>query len=142
MNHTLTTWNPFRDLNELSNRLNSLSGNQARSAGNWAPSVDVHEDEDGYKIHADLPKVDKDHVTVTFSDHVLTVEGERKAEEKKDDTKVHLVERSYGKFVRSFRLPEDASGEAIKATFKDGVLTINVPKREETKPRSIEINVD
>ncbi|MCB1097850.1 MAG: Hsp20/alpha crystallin family protein [Verrucomicrobiales bacterium] len=149
MNQTLTTWNPFRDLTELSNRLNSLAGNQCGASGkgrcatgDWLPSVDIHEDENGYTIHADLPRVDKDNVTLTFSDRVLTVEGERKSEEKSEGSKVHLVERSYGRFVRSFRLPEDANGEAIKATFKEGVLTINVPKREETKPKSIAINVD
>jgi HSP20 family protein len=148
MNQTLTTWNPFRDLTELSNRLNSLAGNQCGTSskgrcgvGSWLPSVDIHEDEAGYTIHADLPRVDKDNVTLTFSDRVLTVEGERKAEEKSEGAKVHLIERSYGRFVRSFRLPEDANGEAIKATFKEGVLTIAVPKREETKPKSIEINV-
>ena len=148
MNQTLTTWNPFRDLTELSNRLNSLAGAQCgtsvkgrRGVGSWLPAVDIHEDESGYTIHADLPRVEKDNVTLTFSDRVLTVEGERKAEERSDTAKVHLVERSYGRFVRSFRLPEDANGEAIKATFKEGVLTVTVPKREETKPKSIEINV-
>ena len=146
MNQTLTTWNPFRDLNELSSRLNSLASQRrcgsANTEGAWAPAVDISEDDNGYSIHADLPKVDKDNVTVTFADRVLTIEGERISEEKSESAKVHLVERYSGRFVRSFRMPEDADGESIKASFKDGVLTVQIPKREETKPKSIEISVD
>ena len=141
MNNTLTHWNPFRELNELSSRLNASSCGAGRCSSGWAPSVDVKEDENGYTILADLPSVDKDNVTVTFTDHVLSIEGERKTAEKVEGTKVHILERSYGKFVRSFRLPDDANGEAIAATFKDGVLTVAVPKREETKPKSVEIKV-
>lgn len=138
--NTITTWNPFRELNELSNR---LLGTPASGDGcAWRPSVDISEDSAGYTIHADLPRVDKDHVKVTFADGVLSIEGERHSEEKSDETKVHLIERSYGRFVRSFRLPEDADGSGIAANFKDGVLTVAVPKREETKPKSIEINVN
>lgn len=145
MNHTLATWNPFRELNELSNRLSFLAGhgNHSRGvAGDWTPQVDIREDADGYCIHADLPRVDKDNVTVTFADRVLTIEGQRETEAKREGATMHLVERSCGRFVRSFRLPEDADGEAVKATFKEGVLTVFVPKREESKPKTIEIRVD
>ncbi|MGK0184623.1 MAG: HSP20 family protein [Verrucomicrobiales bacterium] len=144
MNQNLKTWNPFRDLDELSSRLvaSQRCGSSSSIQGSWTPAVDVRENENGYVVLADLPRVDKGNVTVTFSDRVLSIEGERKAEEKPEGTKVHLVERSYGSFTRSFRMPEDADGEAVKATFKDGVLTVQVPKREETKPKSIEITVD
>ena len=139
---TLTTWNPFRDLDRLNARLRHLTDTDETRASVWRPAVDVSEDEAGYKIVADLPRVDKDHVKLTFVDGVLTIEGERVEEEKSEGTTTHLVERSYGKFVRSFRLPEDASGEGIEANFRDGVLTVTVAKREESKPKSIEIKVD
>ena len=140
---TLTTWNPFRDLDHLNASLRSLSnGCGVRGESAWRPAVDVTEDASGYTIVADLPRVDKEHVNVTFVDSVLTIEGERSEVDKKEGTTVHVLERSYGKFVRSFRLPEDANGEAIEACFRDGVLTVTVPKREEAKPKTIEIKVD
>ena len=139
---TLTTWNPFRELDQFSARLQGLSDRCVPCGESvWRPAVDISEDDSGYKIVADLPRVDKNHVKLTFVDSVLTIEGERSTEEKSEGTKAHLVERVYGKFVRSFRLPEDANGEAIEANFRDGVLTVTVPKREETKPKSIEIKV-
>jgi HSP20 family protein len=140
---TLTTWNPFRELDQLNASLRSLSRNRGtRGESQWHPAVDVVEDESGYTLVVDLPRVDKEHVNLTFTDSVLVIEGERTAEEKKEGATTHLTERAYGKFVRSFRLPEDANGEAIEANFRDGVLTVTVPKKEESKPKSIEIKVD
>ncbi len=141
--NTLTVFNPFRDLDALTNRLfgNGLAERESDSRP-WSPRVDITEDEAAYKITADLPEVSKDAVKVTLEDGVLTLRGERKWEKKTENTKVHLVERSYGTFTRSFRLPKDASGETVSATYKDGVLTVVVPKREESKPRQVEVKID
>ena len=139
---TLSVYNPFREFESLANRLfqqNAVS--RTGESRPWVPQVDVTEDETAYTITTDLPDVPKDAVKVTVEDGVLTVRGERKWEKKTENTKVHLVERSYGSFTRSFRLPEDACGEKVSATFKEGVLKVVLPKREEAKPRQVEVQV-
>ncbi len=141
--NSVTVWNPFRELDVLTNRLfgNSLLNRESEGKP-WSPRVDITEDEQGYKIVADLPEVPKEAVKVTVEEGVLTVRGERKWEKKTENTKVHLIERSYGSFSRSFRLPEDANGEKVSASYKDGVLTVTLPKAEEKKPKQIEVQVD
>ncbi|MFN0130650.1 MAG: Hsp20/alpha crystallin family protein [Verrucomicrobiales bacterium] len=140
---TLTTYNPFREFDALTNRLFGQSAAPARGGESrpWLPQADVTEDETAYTITTDLPEVPKDAVKVTVEDGVLTIRGERKWEKKTDNTKVHLVERSYGSFTRSFRLPDDAAGDKVSASFKEGVLKVVLPKREETKPRQVEVQV-
>jgi HSP20 family protein len=139
---TLSVYNPFREFETLANRLLSQSqGSRTGESRPWLPSVDVTEDATAYSITADLPDVPKDAVKVTVEDGVLTIRGERKWEKKTENTKVHLVERSYGSFTRSFRLPDDAAGDKVSATFKDGVLKVSLPKREEAKPRQVEVQV-
>lgn len=140
--NTVSVWNPIRELDVLTNRLFG-HGLLHRDSDErpWSPRVDITENEAAYVIVADLPEVPKDAVKVTVEDGVLTVKGERKWEKKTDNTKVHLIERAYGTFTRSFRLPEDAAGDQVKAAFKDGVLTVTLPKREESKPRQIEVQV-
>ncbi|MGI8605175.1 MAG: Hsp20/alpha crystallin family protein [Verrucomicrobiales bacterium] len=140
----LTMWNPLREFDALTNR---LFGNDALLRGTasgrpWSPSVDITEDDEAYRIVADLPDVPKDAVKVTVENGVLSIRGERRWETKTDTTKTHLIERSYGSFSRSFRLPDDASGEVVSATFKDGVLTVELPKREEAKPKEIEVKIN
>ena len=139
---SVSIYNPFREFETLANRL--FTNSPAPSNGEsrpWIPQVDITEDETGYTITSDLPDVPKEAVKVTVEDGVLTVRGERKWEKKTDSTKVHLVERSYGSFTRSFRLPDDAAGDKVTATFKEGVLKVTLPKREELKPRQVEVQV-
>jgi HSP20 family protein len=81
-------------------------------------------------------------VKVTVEEGLLTIRGERKWEKKTEDTKFHLLERSYGSFTRSFRLPDDARGDGVSASFKDGTLTVNLPKREDAKPKQVEVKID
>ena len=139
---SLSVYNPFREFESLANRLFQHSpAPRSGESRPWLPPVDVTEDETAYTITTDLPDVPKEAVKVTVEDGVLTIRGERKWEKKTDNTKVHLVERSYGSFTRSFRLPEDASGDRVSATFKDGVLKVVLPKREEAKPRQVEVQV-
>lgn len=141
--NTLSVFNPLRELDVLTNRLLS-HGFSTRDAElrPWSPRVDITEDDTAYKITADLPEVPKDAVKVTVENGVITLRGERKWEKKTENTKVHLVERAYGTFSRSFRLPEDANSDGVTASYKDGVLTVIVAKREETKPKQVEVTID
>jgi HSP20 family protein len=145
---TVATWDPFREFHELSHRLNRAfhqaageGGQQALTGFDWVPSVNISETDKAYLVKADLPEVKKDEVKITHDAHVLMIEGERKREQRSDNEKVHRVEVSYGRFVRRFTLPEDADGERIEATFKDGVLAVTIPKVEVKKPQARQIPV-
>jgi len=105
----------------------------------WAPRVDIREEKDRYVADFELPGIEKNEVQVTLENGVLTVTGERKREEAHEDDKVYRSERFYGKFARSLRLPDDVDAEKVEAGFKNGVLRVAVPKKEESKARSIEI---
>lgn len=111
----------------------------AEEGRGWAPRVDIREEKDRYVADFELPGIEKSEVQVTMENNVLTVTGERRREETREDDKVHRCERCYGKFARSLRLPDDVDAEKIDAGFKNGVLRIAVPKKEETKARAIEI---
>ncbi len=146
----LIKWDPFKELEEVSNRLNRLFGrseNRAESnqsmltVADWSPSVDISETDDAYLIKGEIPGVKKEDVKVTVQDGMLTIQGERKMEKEEKNKKFHRVECSYGNFVRSFRMPDDADEEKVKAEFKDGMLNISLPKSEKTKKRSINVSV-
>jgi HSP20 family protein len=107
----------------------------------WAPSVDVSETDGEYQIKAEIPDVKKEDVKVTLEDGVLTIQGERKHEKEEKGRKYHRVERSYGSFARSFTLPDLVDEENVKAEFKDGVLSLQLPKSEKAKPKAIEVKV-
>ncbi len=109
------------------------------SLDTWAPSVDVHEEEGAFVFTADLPGVKKSAVDVTVEDNVLTVSGERHLETEVEENSFRRMERSFGKFSRRFSLPSDVDAANVAATFKDGVLTIQVPKSESAKPQKIKI---
>jgi len=153
MKSNLTKWDPFQELDNLRgltrllNPRNLVSGeDQGDSplvAGNWAPAVDIVEDDKEYVIKADLPEVNKKEVHVTFENGMLTISGERKFENEENDDKkkYHRVERSYGSYTRSFRLPETVDAEKVDAKFKDGVLSVHLPKKEDVKPKHIEVKV-
>lgn len=114
-------------------------GDQVQTAL-WSPRTDFSETDDHYVLRVDLPGLSKKDLDIELRDDTLTVSGERKsAHEEKNET-YHRVERSYGRFFRSFTLPQASDTEKVKATMKDGVLTVEVPKREESKPRRIEIS--
>jgi len=150
---TITRWDPVRELDEFQNRLATLFGRSTVPATNdapsewltraeWAPLVDIVEDEKGYLIKAELPEVEKGDVRVTLERGVLTLAGERKVEAEEKGKKYHRVERSYGSFVRSFSLPEDADPNQVSAEFKSGVLHVRVLKAEEAKPRQIDVKIN
>lgn len=150
---TLTRWEPIGDLstwnqqmdrwfNELMNRGARRFGDEDRIRGSWTPSVNVLEKKDSIEITADLPGLKAEDVEVTVEEGVLTIRGERSFEEAKDGETYHRIERSYGLFERTFSLPNSVDPTKIEARFKDGEMAIILPRREESKPRSVKIKVD
>ncbi|WP_417543533.1 Hsp20/alpha crystallin family protein [Marinobacter sp.] len=145
----LTRWNPINELEDLMGRYNrmfgvSRTGSEGKdlfSRSDWAPAVDIKETDNAFTIEAELPGMDKKDVKVTVRDGVLSIEGERKHEEKSDDKKVHRVERFYGSFMRRFTLPENVDDNSVKANFKDGLLTLTLQKAEPKEPKAIEVDV-
>ena len=143
-------WDPFRELEDMSDRLNRVfsrpalprtNGKETMIVADWVPSVDVSETDGEYRIKAEIPDVKKEDVRVTLEDGVLTIQGERKQEKEEKGKKYHRVEHSYGSFVRSITLPDLVDEEQVKAEFKDGVLNLQLPKSEKAKPKSIEVKV-
>lgn len=111
------------------------------TSGNW-PRVDIEERENAYTIKADLPGLDKKDVSVTIENGVLRIEGEKKHEYKQEKGKYYHLERSYGKFCRTFALPDSVEAEKIDASMKNGVLELTLPKKEQARPKAIEVKVN
>ena len=146
----LTPWNPRKEFEELEKRMASWFGREPISLKSdkemmkvmdWTPSVDVTEDEKEYLITADAPGVKREDLKVTVADGVLSISGERQYEKEEKGKKFHKVERSYGSFARSFTLPEDADEEQLSAQFKEGVLTVHLPKTAQAKAKTKEVKV-
>ena len=148
-------WNPFKEMEDLQSRLSSIFGRSygrlpVRSGADadenltqaeWAPAVDITEDEKEYLIKVELPEVKKDDVKVTVENGVLTITGERKFEKEEKNKKYHRIERAYGSFVRTFTLPDDVEDGKVNAGFKDGVLKVQLAKSEKAQPKTIEVKV-
>lgn len=149
--NALTQWNQLRQLEALQHSLGSLFSRspaqwregqeEPLAVAEWAPLVDISEDDHEYRIKAELPEVKKEDVRVTAEEGTLTITGERKFEKEEKGRKYHRVERAYGSFVRNFSLPEDASPAQVTATFKDGVLTVHLAKTAKAAPLPIEVQV-
>jgi HSP20 family protein len=147
----LTRWDPFKEMEETQNRLARFLGllparpangdKESLTVAEWAPSVDIVEDDKEWLVKADLPEVKKEDVKVTVENGVLTITGERKFEKEEKDKKYHRIERSYGNFLRSFTLPDTADCAKVNAEFKDGVLKVHLPKNEKAKPKAVEVKV-
>jgi HSP20 family protein len=143
---TLVRWNPVSEMMNLQREMSRFfNGMPARpkdedyESAVWSPMVDISEDANEYRLHFDVPGMDKKDVKMSFSDNTLTVSGERKSMEEKKDATCHRVERIFGKFYRSFTFPTRVKSDSISAQYDNGVLTVTVPKAEEVKPREIEI---
>ncbi|MEQ1853102.1 MAG: Hsp20/alpha crystallin family protein [Chthoniobacteraceae bacterium] len=113
----------------------------AESFGDWSPALDAHEDKDKYTVSLDVPGLKKDDIKVSVHDGVLTVSGERRGEKDVKEGTVHRTERYYGKFSRSVSLPVEVRADKVSATYKEGVLTVEIPKAEEAKPKTVEVKV-
>jgi HSP20 family protein len=146
MNHMIR-WNRFRNTSNLQEQVNRLfessfpAKGEASALTTWAPAVDIYETENELVIKADLPEVNEQELDVRVENNTLTIGGERKFEDKVKEENYLRVERSYGSFSRSFSLPTTVNTEAIKAEYKNGVLTVELPKRAESKPKQVKINV-
>jgi HSP20 family protein len=141
---TLVRWNPGRELASMEiDRLNNMLNDFYGMGRSWVPAVDIFETKDSeYVLKAELPDMKREDITVTFENGVLTLTGERKSEFDQNDGTFHRSERAHGRFSRSFTLPATVDANKINATYKDGVLTIRVPQREEAKPRQIAVDVE
>jgi len=149
----LVRWNPFREMDDLQRRMTSLfdwspfrrssltTDDENITVPEWAPLVDIVEDGKEYLIKVELPEVQKDDVKVTVESGTLTISGERKAEKEQKGCRFHRVERYYGRFERSFSVPDDAEADDVKAEFKDGVLRVHLAKSEQARPKQIEVKV-
>jgi HSP20 family protein len=134
----ITRWDPLRDLLSMEEEFERALGRSGNRQA-WAPTMDVRETDDHFEVAVDLPGLEPDDVSVTFEDGVLAISGKREISSERSDQTYHRIERSYGSFARSLRLPRTADGERIEASFDKGVLTVTVPKAEIAKPRTIEV---
>ncbi len=148
---SMTAWNPVTDLaseivsmqQEIDNMFDRFRGgiSDSGSLTRWTPATDIVEQDNEYIVRMEVPGVDKNNVKITVMNNVLSVEGERKVEEEKNDKNFHRVERAYGSFYRSFTLPSTVLNNKIEASYLDGVLSITIPKAEEAKPKEIEVKI-
>ncbi len=147
MNRSLAHFDPARDLwglqDEVSrvfrSALQGLSGDEATSAGAFSPALDVEETEDEFVLHVELPGVAAEDVEVSLEENVLTISGERRFYDERERDGFRRIERRFGRFHRAIRLPDRVDGSAVDATYREGLLTITVPKAEEAKPRLIQV---
>lgn len=148
-------WDPFKEMEkemqELTGRFSRMlsqrpsPGGGAREAlmvADWAPTVDISENETEYLVKAEIPEVDKKDVKVMVQDGLLTIQGERKQEKEEKGKRFHRVERSYGTFLRTFDIPDGVDEEKLKAEFKEGMLLVHLPKTEKAKSKAIEVKVE
>ena len=144
---SIVRYDPFRELRSLNDEMNRLFSismprsfeDEGFARGAWNPSVDIYENKEQLVLEAELPGMKREDFELTVENNVITLRGERKFEKKEENDNYHRVERSYGSFSRSFTLPQTVSGENAVAEFKNGVLRVTLPKREEVKARRIEI---
>jgi HSP20 family protein len=145
---TLATWPTFGRLSELRNEidrlfespLSELTGTSQLLSG-WTPALDVYEEKDSFVVKAELPGMKKEEIEVSFHDGSLSLSGERKSETKHEDAEVYRAERFFGRFQRTVSLPATVAADKIKAAYKDGVLTVTLPKTEEAKPKQIDVSI-
>ena len=144
---TLIRWNPYRHLASLPLDVDTFFDASRLGLGlnpdtEWSPSVDVVETGDGYELKAEVPGIKKEDIRISFEGGLLTLKGEKKQENEEKNRNYYKVERLYGRFERSFRLPEGIKADAIKARYDSGVLTVAIPKAEEAKPKEIAVTVE
>lgn len=141
-------WKPFRDSLSLQDRINGIFGNQPEgwSEGQnslmaWDPSTDIYEDKEEYLFKMELPGVKKEDLEIELNNQTLVIKGEKKESQEMKKENFYRIESAAGSFSRSFRLPNSVDNSKIKASLKDGILEVHVPKQEEAKPKSIPIHI-
>jgi HSP20 family protein len=144
---SLTRWDPFAEMADLRREMDHIFGeffgrtpsSMAATEAMWSPLVDIHETKDSFLLMAELPGVKQEDVEVSVEGDTLTLKGERKRETEVKEDQYHRIERSYGRFERSILLPSVVDPNRVKATYRDGVLEIQLPKKEEAKPKAVKI---
>jgi HSP20 family protein len=144
---TLTRWDPLRELSLMQDRMNRMFDDAGRgwrpdepsSTTAWSPAVDIYETENEIIVHAELPGVERKDIGLNLEKNVLTLKGERRFEKETKQENYHRIERAYGGFSRSFSIPAIVDDEKIRAEYKDGILKISLPKKEQVKPKQIQI---
>jgi len=136
----------FRNLSSLQEQVNRLfqsnsSGRENSNLTSWAPAVDIYETENELVVNADLPGIDEKDLDIQVENDMLSIRGERKFDQKVTEDQYLRIERTYGSFSRSFGLPNTVNKEAVKAHYRNGVLTVELPKRAESKPKQVKVNV-
>ncbi|TAK07141.1 MAG: Hsp20/alpha crystallin family protein [Candidatus Manganitrophaceae bacterium] len=145
----IVKWEPLRDFVALQDRMNqflsdtfnNVETENGRLVQDWVPAVDIFEDADAIQLYAELPGMEMKEIAVKVANNTLEIKGEKKIEKQEKKENYHRVERVYGRFARSFRLPATVDQEKIQAKYDRGILTLTLPKREETKPRNITVQV-
>ena len=141
-------WSPFEQLSTLRNEINRLFENPLTDFGgseafnSWAPAVDLYENKDNLVVTAELPGLKKEDIDISLHEDNLTIAGERKEDKQYGENEPQRAERFYGRFQRAIGLPKKVDVGAIKAAYKDGILTVTLPKAPEAKPRQIEVSVN
>jgi HSP20 family protein len=144
---SISRLDPFRGLTTLQDQVNRLFESSFQGRGDnsalttWAPAVDIYETENELVLKADLPDVDEKEIDIRVENNMLTIRGERKFGQQVKEDNYLRIERTYGSFSRSFGLPNTVSTESINAAYKNGVLTVTMPKRAESKPKQVKVNV-
>ncbi len=144
---SFSAWDPFAEVSELRKRMDEIFGEffgrtpsaMAGTEAIWSPLVDVHETKDGFQLQVELPGIRQEDIQVSMVGDTLTLKGERKRETEVKEDNYHRIERSYGTFQRSIVLPSVVDPNRVKATYRDGVLEIQLPKKEEAKPKEIKV---
>lgn len=142
----ISRWEPFRDMLSLRADMDRLfsslfGGIHEEREGLWAPIVDIEEDNDNITVKAEIPGMNKDDIKVSVQSNILTITGERKQESETKNKTFHRVERSYGRFSRMITLPTDVDSDKVKANYKDGILSITLPKPETVKPKQVDVEI-
>jgi len=143
-----SVWPTFGRLSSLRDELDRLfesplaewTGTSQLLSG-WTPALDVYEDKENFIVKAELPSMKREDINVSLHDGALSISGERKSETKHEDAEVHRTERFFGRFQRTVALPASVAADKVKAQYKDGVLTVTLPKTEEAKPKQIDVSV-
>jgi HSP20 family protein len=147
----LTPWTPFERLTTLRDEMNRLfestlapfgATRDVGLFGGWTPPLDLYEDKENVFVKIELPGMKREEIDISLHEGMLTIAGERKTEKETKEGETYRSERSYGRFHRTVTLPAEVKGDQVKANYKDGILTVQLPKAEEAKPKQIEVKVD
>ncbi len=146
----LANWKPFRELERMRREMDHLWDSfleerpprKEELMREWVPSLDLSETKDEFLVKAEIPGTDPKNINLSLNDGMLTINGEKKQEKEEKDENHHFIERSYGSFTRTIRLPGQVQGDKVRASYKDGVLKVVLPKSEETKKKEIQIKVE